>query len=319
VSSRPPPAADPPVKVLYIGGTGRTGSTLLERLLGQVDGVFAAGELTFLWLALDGGGTCSCRRRLRDCPVWAAALREAFGATAAVDPAEMLALRRRYQSIHLPLMLVPGFHQLGLRRLGPYPERVEALYRALSRTTGSRLIVDASKEPHYSAILRSRPGLDVYFLHLVRDPRAVAHSWRRTRVHGGFGPEHLLPRRNVATSALYYWVSDLAAEALWRSRPTRYLRLRYEDLIDDPQAAFARIGGFVDEPLDPAPFLSGRTARIGPLHTAWGNPNRYDQGVVELRPDDEWRQAMGAGARTASTVLNWPWLRRYGYRGSTAS
>ena len=34
-----------PVRVLYIGGLGRSGSTLLDRMLGQLDGVWSVGEL----------------------------------------------------------------------------------------------------------------------------------------------------------------------------------------------------------------------------------------------------------------------------------
>ena len=36
-------------------------------------------------------------------------------------------------------------------------------------------------------------------------------------------------------------------------------------------------------------------------------------GLFLMKQDDEWRTAMGAGARTLSTILNWPWLWRYGY------
>ena len=39
----------PAVRVLYIAGSGRSGSTILDRTLGQVDGFFSAGELCNLW------------------------------------------------------------------------------------------------------------------------------------------------------------------------------------------------------------------------------------------------------------------------------
>ena len=35
--------------VLYIGGMGRSGSTLVDRVLGQAPGVCSVGELVFLW------------------------------------------------------------------------------------------------------------------------------------------------------------------------------------------------------------------------------------------------------------------------------
>ena len=51
--------------VLYIAGTGRSGSTVLANILGEVDGVFAAGEVRYLWQrasrkAGSAGAACPC-------------------------------------------------------------------------------------------------------------------------------------------------------------------------------------------------------------------------------------------------------------------
>jgi hypothetical protein len=42
-------AAGGRVTVLYVAGTGRSGSTLLARVLGEADGFVAAGELRYVW------------------------------------------------------------------------------------------------------------------------------------------------------------------------------------------------------------------------------------------------------------------------------
>ncbi|MGH9244421.1 MAG: sulfotransferase family protein [Acidimicrobiales bacterium] len=302
-----------PVKVLYIGGTGRTGSTLLTNLLGQAPAVFAAGELTFLWYALDGDGRCSCGQRLRTCPVWTAIFDAAFTGTDEISPATMMALRRRFDSTYLPLMVSPRVRRRLLGRLGPFPDRVERAYRAIRDTTGARLVVDSSKEPHYSYILRSLRGVDVYFVHLVRDARAIAHSWSRARRERGFDGRVLMERRSPATSAVHHDVSNLAAEILWARVPARYRRVRYEDFIADPAATIRAIGEFAGEPIDPTPFVDGSRATLGPMHSAWGNPNRFMQGTIALRADDEWRLAMPAPNRWVSTILTAPFLARYGY------
>ena len=36
-------------KVLYIAGWGRSGTTILGNILGQVEGMFSVGEIRFLW------------------------------------------------------------------------------------------------------------------------------------------------------------------------------------------------------------------------------------------------------------------------------
>ena len=38
-----------PAPVLYIGGWGRSGSTLLSHLLGGLDGMVSVGELRYVW------------------------------------------------------------------------------------------------------------------------------------------------------------------------------------------------------------------------------------------------------------------------------
>jgi hypothetical protein len=37
------------IKVLYIAGFGRNGSTILGNILGELDGFFHGGELNFVW------------------------------------------------------------------------------------------------------------------------------------------------------------------------------------------------------------------------------------------------------------------------------
>jgi hypothetical protein len=282
-------------------------------MLGQLPGVFNAGEMTWLFYALLGDGRCSCGAPLRSCAIWSAVFQEAFGDLDEIDLQGVFELRRRGSSRHLPTMVLPSARRRMLDRLHPLPERLEQLYSAIRSVTGADLIVDASKEPHYSWILRSRPVLDVHFVHLVRDPRAIAFSWARVKPETGFDGRVLLERRSALTSAIYHDVSNTAAEALWSGASGRYLRVRYEDLIADPVAAVATIGELVGRPLDVRPILEGSVADLGVTHSAWGNPNRFETGRVELRPDDEWRTALPRHDRWLTSLLTWPFLRRYHY------
>ncbi len=55
------------------------------------------------------------------------------------------------------------------------------VYQSLAKLTGARVIVDSSKRPAIGTLLRALPGVSHYVVHLVRDPRAVAYSYKRTR------------------------------------------------------------------------------------------------------------------------------------------
>ncbi|HEV3451686.1 MAG TPA: glycosyltransferase [Acidimicrobiia bacterium] len=307
-------ASEEPIKVLYIGGTGRTGSTLIDRILGQYEGIFNAGELAFVWrYGLREGGRCSCGELLADCAVWQKIFVHAYGGVGAVDADEMVELRRRFNSKHLPLMLTKGIRGRLLSRLGPFPERVEHLYRAIHAVTGSRVIVDSSKEPHYSYILKSRPGLDVYFLHLVRDPRAIALSWRRKRREQGMGGRVFMQRRSWLTSAAYFDVSNAAADVIWGGSSDRYLRVRYEDFVSRPAETLDAIGAFVGEALDLDQLLVDDQVALEVTHSAWGNPNRFQHGLVRITPDSAWKEALPVWRRLTATATTFPLMRRYGY------
>jgi Sulfotransferase family len=302
------------IKILYIGGTGRTGSTLIENILGQLDGVFNGGELAFLWrYGVCQGGRCSCGKRLVECQVWRAIFDDAYGGVDRVDAKAMVELRKRFNSVHLPVMLTEEVRECFMRRLGHFPETVEHLYRSIQRVTGSRVIVDSSKEPHYSYILRSRSALDLRFLHLVRDPRAIAFSWQRKREEAGFDTGVFMKRRSPLTSAVYFDVSNTAAETIWSNSPAQYMRLRYEDFIARPVETLREVGDFIEEDFDASPLFADGCVSTRPTHSAWGNPNRFRAGVVPIVPDTAWSSAMPAWRRMIVTALTYPLMHRYGY------
>src|SRR5580765_943372 len=91
--SSAPPAAHLPV--LYIGGRHRSGTTLLELMLGQIPGFFAAGELRQIWeRGVVERRRCGCERSFPECPFWTEVGAKAFGGWDGPEVTEALALRR---------------------------------------------------------------------------------------------------------------------------------------------------------------------------------------------------------------------------------
>jgi hypothetical protein len=304
-------------RVLYIGGTGRSGSTVLDSLLGCFPGVFSGGELAFLWqYGLVAHGKCSCGAPLESCPFWAEVLGR-VSSTVAVDAERMVELRRRFRSAHLPLMFSRSFCERKLDALEEFPSVVELVYRSLADSSGATLIVDSSKEPHYSYILRERTGLPVYFLHLVRDPRAVGMSWRRSRTERGLDGGVQMERRGTLKSSLYYNVSNTAAELLWKKN-SHYAFMRYEDFVDRPHEAVRRIGEFVGMELAVDDVLDAHRSfeRVG-QHSAWGNPNRFEHGRTTLRADEAWVDGLSRGRQFVLSACTAPLVHRYGYSFGT--
>ena len=70
----------PPTRVLFISGWGRSGSTLLDRMLSSSLGFFASGELREVWWrGVQENRQCGCGVGFNECPFWRAVGIEAFG------------------------------------------------------------------------------------------------------------------------------------------------------------------------------------------------------------------------------------------------
>ena len=141
-----------PITLLYIAGTGRSGSTLLNNLLGQIPGFTAVGELYSIWdRGLLERQLCGCGEPLPDCPLWSTVLNEAYGERSRPDPHTMHATVETMLRARPLVQLHPRWPENAYRRrVDSYVEQMEPLYRALQAQSNSQVIVEASKLPTYA-------------------------------------------------------------------------------------------------------------------------------------------------------------------------
>jgi hypothetical protein len=306
------------VKVLYVMGQDRSGSTILGSVLGQVEGFAHLGEVRHMWGAgLFRDGLCGCGATVRRCELWPGAVAEALGGDATPE-AVVTWLREALRLRNLPaLQRTPQGSQPSVPGAAAYVSIAARLYPAVARRTGARVLVDTSKSPVYGAILAAVPGIDVWFVHLVRDPRATAYSWQRVKASPG-RPGGRMWRITAWRSARAWVLANLAADRVRRNHPQRAVLLRYEDFVTDPRSTVDRLARLVGES-GSVPFTDDRTVDIRPQHAASGNPVRLLRGPVELREDDEWRTGQRGADRRVVTAITLPLLGRYGYRRRISS
>jgi hypothetical protein len=120
-------------------------------------------------------------------------------------------------------------------------------------------------------------------------------------------------QKSPTQSAVLWDAWNAAIEALWRQMPAKYLRLRYEDFIDDPRRSFEEMLKLTGEEDAQLPLVGERDVKLGISHTVSGNPNRFDTGTVELRQDRVWQKQMQPRDRALVTALTVPLLKHYGY------
>lgn len=312
----------PRTKVLSIVGAGRSGTTLLASILGEVDGFGSAGELRWLWQrGVLEERPCGCGQVPSQCPVWAPVI----ASTLSAAPTDAPAWTAR--------QIVASQHELtrqrNLPRLLRSAGRVDADWALLDRVrtamgtavaafadvTGTRVVVDTSKRPQDAAVLSGLADVDHYVLHVVRDPRAVVHSWRRAKTFAAGGGTRTMGTRRLPSTVRRWTSNNLSTELLSRRLPdARWLRMRYEDFAASPRTGVEQILALLGEE-GAAPFQDERTVLLRPNHIVAGNPSRFTTGAVAIRTDDEWRQQMPRRDQLLVEATTAPLMLRYGYLG----
>jgi len=305
------------VPVLFIAGFGRSGSTLLDRLLGSTPGFHSGGELCSVWkMGLVDDELCSCGAHFSRCRFWRAVGSDSFAAL----PAGATEAIASYLRGILPARAIWRFFIPWTRRAiirsapADFFDVTGRFYRTVRDVSGDTAVVDSSKLASYLMLLAHISAVDIRVVHLVRDPRAVMHSWLRPPVEDPEG-RVLMPRFGAVKSALLWLAMNAAVEWTARRMHFPYVRVRYEDLVRDPAGVVTDVrSGIARQDLGVmrAAPNGEKAVDLDSGHIISGNPMRFRHGRVAIVEDDAWK-AGPWGRRAIAAVITLPLRLRYGY------
>jgi hypothetical protein len=281
-----------PIRVVYVAGSGHTGSTLLALLMDSHPEIACVGETSVKpKIRRRGDETahrCSCGELVVDCTFWnrvadnVQAQGQAFGtSTWTNDYRFEHPLARRVQNRACLSAVGRQAVHWAARHLPGYRERVAqtdrvnlAFMRAVLQVSGAGVFGDTSKRLVRLVHLMRLPEVDLRLVLLVRDVRGYAASAKRR----GF------PVFDAART----WQHDQRAfAAVARGLPAeRVHRLRYEDLCASPQDTLSALWAFCGVGRFPAPELVDARQ-----HHVLGNSMRMG-GEIRIRLDQSWRERL---------------------------
>ncbi|HET9147308.1 MAG TPA: sulfotransferase, partial [Acetobacteraceae bacterium] len=268
---RPPPVPHP--MPVFLLGVQRSGTSLLEQLLSQAPGIDPA----------DGRAPLDDLTRLL--PKLAAGL----GGPDLPYPAALAGLAAGEARAVLPMLA----------------ERYLALLRERGVITGeTRFVTDRSPGLPWTLGLAALLFPAAPVIHLLRHPLDVVLS--------GFAQDRLYEGGAGVTLESLARLYDIQMSMIghFRGQMTlRYLPVRYEELVADPQATLRRVLDFIGIRADPAGLLAAppRPVPRAPEHQALREPP-HRRGLYRHR-------AFGPVLAEAMPPLE-PWLERLGYRGA---
>jgi hypothetical protein len=245
--------------MIIVGGSGRSGTTLLRTILNRHPAVYCGDESTVFLQRISA-------------------------------PAE---IARRYD---FDAGSVAGM----LRTSRSQVEFIDAFRRTCLQRSGKS--VWAEKTPdnvlRFGYIRRHFPN--ALLVHVIRDGRDVVCSLRRQtwlKVPAG---ERQTPR--AVEVAIDYWSRRVRAGLRFRNDP-KYIELKYEDLIRDPEAALRPV--FAAAGLEWTPAV---------LQVAIDrDPSKPEQNAINTAALEQWRRQLSAEDKDLIEMKAGPLLRLLGY------
>lgn len=274
---------EPELKILYVLGRGRSGSTFVENALAERSGLALLGESRLWPRVYHDDHNCSCGAPKTKCPFWAPAID-----TLVDQPTAKEAFQRTIRRSFLWTSILPAF--LVKRIYAKEIAAIEAFYLHLAETHGLKQVIDSSKNPAFGRLLALAPRLNVTLLHVVRHPLGVAYSWKRQRSSGS---KHKLHRqiKSVYRSTIEWTFSNLLSELAKLQVQGPHYTIAYEKL------------GTTDA-LD---HIELQTSENGPIerHAMSGNPSAASR-ETGFRLDEAWRDGLTGFEKAACRVLSFP-------------
>ena len=292
--------------LVYVASIGHSGSTLLDILMGSIKDVFSCGELRYFpWQLYHGRikaasrenqNICTCLKEFPNCPVWGRVAELVSLAThidMKSDPLDfkICYMRPNYFTRQLPVVqsrmrnqayryLLQDNHvkKLIFKSNRKITENNWLLLDAISKVTGSKVIVDSTKDPlRYLMLAENRA---TKLIVLIRNPYGLAWSY----IKRGMDPEE-----TIRIWVKYYTKIQKAIES--RTDINKCLIVKYEDLCRDTEKVLSNIAFYLGKDYEGLKEID-----TGNYHLVAGNPMRY-YGKINVRVDSEWESKLGANNR----------------------
>lgn len=303
------------IPLVYILSNGRSGTTLLDLLLGAHPNIWTLGEAHILpWELKNRRTPCGCGVPIEEDDFWAPLLPEIPLETTGYH----VGYFRNRQQVgkvvrweHLFDLVRGRVSSRWTEAVREYAKRNERYFRVVREAAEDRMgqevewLVDNSKDPYRLFWLQQSGRFDIRVIHLVKDPRAFVYSMVRREMPG-------VTKRVIRFTGRWIIENAIMRRLMGVGFPEDATRtLAYEQLAAAPEETLKNLGAWLG--LDYDPDLV-HTFRDYENHAVSGNMMRWRERDDAIRLDQRWKRNFPLAYTRFISATTWPFLGYCGYR-----
>lgn len=297
------------IKVLYFAGSGRSGSTIFNIILGNHPQIFGGGELQNMCEVYNASKICSCQAPLINCKFWSSVMNDWLSK---VDDDNIDSGLKKWGNIEGVFSLkswLKMYFGIGQKskEFEEYLNSTTEFYRSLQYHSNKEIVVDISKNPLRAWALEKNPNIDLRMVHLVRDGRAVAWSLKKNAKEQN--------RKRPTWRAAMFWVVINRLTNLVRSKVEHKTVVRYEDFIENPGIILKQIGLMSE--VDFSSIINKIESNDDFVieHVMAGNAIRKANTIKFQTSNSEgWKNKLRPGSKSLFKTLSFSSLKKFNYQ-----
>nr|WP_320193456.1 hypothetical protein [uncultured Desulfobacter sp.] len=276
------------VKVIYIVGAGRSGSTVIDITLNNHPQVVGVGELSsFFKLGIIEKEKCSCGAIAEQCDFFSGIYNEFLSSIPEDTVDYYLSLQEKMERIRfIPMQFLK---MMPKKIIHDYIFRTELFYKIIQKHSDKEYILDSTKGPGKLLALSRCADIKLFPVHLVRHCSGFVDSKKKRQRRIGIDNKILYSKPESTVSAVLYWyginlITLIFLFLISVKQSSDFSIILYERLIKKPKETYGKIMKMI--PLDLKEIVdkieTGGSFRIG--HVIGGNRLKYNR---EIKVDNE--------------------------------
>ncbi|MCP5382486.1 MAG: sulfotransferase [Kordiimonadaceae bacterium] len=266
------------IKLIYLMGAGRSGTTALATFLGASSEIQVLGEMHQFFEHIYKSKTCSCNCKLINCEYW--------GKVLELLPQELIQKAESLNQMECSVeahstVLHHLIHSNNFKNSDLYLSSMAQILQTCQQVNDKEVLLDSAKFISRALALRNIEKIDLKVIYMVRDVRGVVHSFAKK----------VQTSRGTLSSIVYYLIVNIVAEISCRlGFKGKYIKVRYEDMMSSPVDFFNELEDFLGIDLENTKhsILNDKEFEIG--HIIGGNRLKNNS-AIKFNADNDWKKS----------------------------